>query len=62
MEAATQNETRRLLGAMDVAYYLSVAALLCYLVLRWQPIDRDGTMFMCTTDFRSALLLQSGHV
>lgn len=52
MEAATQNETRRLLGAMDVVFYLSVAALLCYLVLRWQPIDSEGTMFMCTTDFR----------
>lgn len=53
MEAATQNETRRLLGCLDVAFYLSVAALLVYLVLRWQPIDAQGTMFICTTTFRS---------
>jgi len=52
MEAATQNETRRLLGCLDVAFYLSVAALLVYLVLRWQPIDAEGTMFICTTTFR----------
>jgi hypothetical protein len=52
MEAATQNETRRLLGAMDVAVYLSLAALVAYLVLRWQPIDSNGTYFMCTTNVR----------
>lgn len=52
MEASTQNETRRLLGLLDVAFYLSVAVLLVYLVLRWQPIDSAGTMFLCTTNFR----------
>lgn len=52
MEAATQNETRRLLGCMDVAVYLSLAALLAYLVLRWQPIGSSSTYFMCTTNFR----------
>lgn len=52
MEAATQKETRRLLAALDVAFYLSLAALAAYLVLRWQPIDGQGTKFICTTDFR----------
>lgn len=53
MEAATQNETRRLLGAMDVAFYLSGAALAAYLVLRWLPLA-NGDWFMCTTQFRCA--------
>jgi hypothetical protein len=52
MEAATQKETRRLLGCMDVAFYLSGAALVAYLVLRWRPVDSSGTYFMCTTQFR----------
>jgi hypothetical protein len=54
MEAATQNETRRLFGCLDVSFYLSGAALLAYLVLRWMPVSSSGTMFMCTTDFRCA--------
>lgn len=53
MEAASQNETRRLLGLLDVAIYLSLIALLVYLVLKWQPLDSSGnTLFMCTTHFR----------
>jgi hypothetical protein len=52
MEAATQNESRRMLGLLDVAFYLSVAALLAYLVLRWQPLNDSGRRFMCTTNFR----------
>lgn len=52
MEAATHSETRRMLGFLDVAFRLSFLALVAYLVLRWQPIDSSGTMFMCTTHFR----------
>jgi hypothetical protein len=37
---------------MDVAFYLSGAAWIAYLVLRWQPVDSSGTYFMCTAQFR----------
>jgi hypothetical protein len=52
MEAMSQQDTRRLLAALDVCFYASSAALLVYLVLRWHQPLQDSASFICTTSFR----------
>ncbi|KAF6262015.1 hypothetical protein COO60DRAFT_1699568 [Scenedesmus sp. NREL 46B-D3] len=43
MECISQTDTRRLLAMLDIAWRLSAAAFVAYLVLRFQPLPYDSS-------------------